>query len=49
MDSVSEGRTSAPIGGYRMTPAEEAGRVGLIGVVFSGSLLRDQDGQLRGA
>lgn len=49
MYSVRESRTSAPIGRCRMTPAEEAGLVRLIGVVFSGSLLRDQDGQLRGA
>lgn len=32
-----------------MTPGEGAGRVCLIGVLFSGSLLRDQDRQLTGA
>lgn len=46
--SPREGCTWAPIGRCRMTQAEEAGRVGLIGVVFSDSLLRDQDRQLRG-
>lgn len=37
-----------PLVGGRMTSSEEAERAAMIGIVFSGSLQRDQDRQLRG-
>lgn len=45
---LREGWTSAAIGQWPVTSGDEAGRIGLIGVLFSGSLRRDQDRQLCG-